>query len=124
MLSFSFFVKLHVEIKIPPKVMMFKPLGMLMALFGEEPPKESMHEPPPTLRDVDDNSGVEVRLSFTFTSFTGPIRGSTPALLTVAVSILSLLFTFPMLLEGNWVDTDDGDAEVDEVDAEVVELKT
>ena len=110
---------------------MYIPLGMLMGLFPEELPKESKPEPPPVLRDVDDISGVEVRLSFTFLSFPLPIPESITVLIGVDVTALSLLFTFPMLLEGNCVDNDDdgdeeveGDAEVAEVDDEVVVLKT
>ena len=110
---------------------MYRPLGILMALFAEELPKGSKPEPPPVLRDVDDISGVEVRLSFTFLSFPLPIPESITVLIGVDVSALSLLFTFPMLLEGNCVDNDDDgdeddedDAEVAEVDDEVVELKT
>ena len=101
-----------------------------MALFAEEVLfKVSTPEPRPLpLRDVDDISGVEVRLSLILRSFIVHVRDSPPALLVAAKSTISLLFELPILGEDEWwvVDGDDDNTDVDEVDdAEVVEeLKT
>ena len=109
-----------------------KPLGMLMALFAEEVvfKVSTPDEPSPLthgLTDVDDISGVEVRLSFILRSFIVLVRGSPPALLVADESTISLLFVLPILGEDGLgvVDGDDDDTDVGEVDDEaVVELKT
>ena len=49
------------------------------------------------LGDVDDNSGVEMRLSFPFKSLLGMPRGSPPEILVADESPPSLLLEFPIL---------------------------
>ena len=109
-----------------------EPLGMLMALVVE-PTAFKVSEPDPTppvleVIDVDDISGVEVRLSLGLGSLVTLLRGSRPALLVADESPLSLLLAFPIIGLGEdcvVVDGDEGETGVAEaVEAAVVELNT
>ena len=88
----------------------------------------SIPKPGPTPLEVDDISGVEVRLSLGLRSLVAVWRSSIPEFLVIMESTPSLLLAFPILvlLEGDEVvDGDEDETDVGEADvAAVVELNT
>ena len=104
-----------------------------MALDGEDEVfNESTPEPSPVVlesRDVDDSSGVEVRLSFPFRSMVERLRESPFPLLITEASTPSLLLALPMLgfvgrvSAVDDIDDDDDEEDVDD-DTDVVVLNT
>ena len=94
-----------------------------MALDGEDEVfSESTPEPSPVVfesLDVDDSSGVEVRLSFPFRSLVERLRESPLPLLIAEASTPSLLLALPMLgFVGRVSVVDDIDDDDDEEDVD------